>query len=388
MGFFNIMQGNKHGLTLLKNESDDGVIVWKHDVEDFNSKSRLFLNPGESAIFVYVDKESNTKHEVVKEGKELKTDNYPFIRNITNFVYGGDSPFHCKLYFVRTSLLNRNNLWGTDHQIGPFEDVTHYTFKIAAKGDYDYTITDPGKLLNDVLGYGHTVVMQDEISNSLKGKIGMAVTNLLAKFFRHPEMKASVERVLQSLVEDMSIAVTDILNEQYCDDWGITIKNFTMGLEMCVDELPDDMLETNRQMRQYRAAQALGPFYDKEQIYRMMHESATTEGNPMGNMVGIGAGVGIGTGIGGSIGGQIKDMMDGIRLSPGNPAPTPIGGMGNHPDANGWGGEPTVVDPEEEKQKKRQARKERLEELREYYENGDITLEEYSEIKKQILSEI
>lgn len=385
MGFFDFMQGSKHKISVLKNESAPGVIVWKHDEEDFNTNSELVLSPGESAVFVYTNKDGQTEYEVLNKGGFLKTNNYPFLRSVTNIVSGGVSFFHCAVYFIRTNVLEMNNTWGTKSQLGPFEDVTHYTFKIAANGSYMYKIIDPGKLLNNVLGYEETTVMQDKISNGLRDLIEMEVASLLGNFFRHPEMKASIERVLMNLLKDMSAAIMTILNEKHGTQWGINISNFTISLNMCVDELPDDILETNRQMRQYRASKAMGAFYDKDQIYRMMHEMSTMESGSMGNMVGMGAGIGIGNGIGGSIGNQIKDLMNnGMLGTSGNIMRQPD----NHSNNDGWGGNPIMIDPEEKKQKNRQERKERLAELREYFENGDITQEEYAEQKRIILSGI
>lgn len=384
MGLFDFLKGSRHRLSILKNESAPGVIVWKHSEEDFNTNSKLDLSPGESAIFVYTNKDGKTEYEVLNQSGYLKTNNYPFLRSISNIASGGDSFFHCALYFVRTNVVGRNLKWGTKKQIGPFEDVTHYTFKIAANGSYMYKIVDAGKLINGLLGYENDSVLKEEIADSIRDKIEMEVASSLSHFFRHPEMKASVERVLVGLQKDLSEATLRTLNEGCGSDWGITFSYFTMSLNMCTDDLPEDILATNRQMRQLRASKGMGAFYDKDQIFSMMHEMATTEGNPMADMVGMGAGFGFGTGMAGRLGAQLRNALGDMSGSVNHPT-SPMNALDN---GDGWGGNPILSDPEEEKQQRRKERKERLAELRELFETGEITQDEYNEQKKKIISEI
>lgn len=376
MGLWNFIKGHKDFMSEIRNTSHPDIIVFKHPNEDFNTKSHLFLNPSEVALFVSTKSDGSCETLLMDKGGTLNTHNYPFFRSITKIFTGGQSMFHCAIYFVRTNVCPTNG-WGTEAPVGPLEDCRHYTFKLCANGTYDFQITDPQMLLNNILGYGVSSVTQKDVAMKLNPKISNFVSTLLSSVFEMPEQQVSLPRIQRAIRNSARETIGRLMNESYSDLWGAKFNDFTINLEDVYDNLAEHYLENNRMIQKTETFDYQGSAYTTIQLYDMLKKAAETPNSMEGTMMGMGVGTGVGVGLGNSIGSTIgstimnndgASSLGGNRTEPGN-------------DGRNWFGVP-------ESEKGRMSRQRRLAELKDYYDNNLMDKETYDRKVKEIIDEI
>ena len=85
-------------LDVIKYEGD--LLVYKHEAEDFSSHSKLIVREGQVAVFF----NNGEVADVFGAGRhDLHTGNIPILRKLLQLPYGGESSFHCQVYFVNLS---------------------------------------------------------------------------------------------------------------------------------------------------------------------------------------------------------------------------------------------------------------------------------------------
>ena len=107
-------------LDVIKCEQDNNLLVWKHPAEDFNTASTLIVHESQEAVFF----KNGQVADVFPAGRYvLKTENIPVLRRIMNLPTGGESTFHCEVYFVN-KVENMALKWGTDHKAVSYTHLT------------------------------------------------------------------------------------------------------------------------------------------------------------------------------------------------------------------------------------------------------------------------
>ena len=97
-------------LDIIKYEGDNSTFIWKHPCEDFNTHSKLIVHESQEAIFFL----NGQALDVFGAGSHtLETKNIPILRHLLNLPYGGDTPFHCEVYFINKTV-QMGVKWGTD----------------------------------------------------------------------------------------------------------------------------------------------------------------------------------------------------------------------------------------------------------------------------------
>ena len=88
-------------LDVIKYEGDNSTFIWKHPVEDFNMLSQLIVNESQEAIF-FMDGQAL---DTFGPGRyTLDSQNIPFLGKLINKLSGGESMFHCQVYFINKFL--------------------------------------------------------------------------------------------------------------------------------------------------------------------------------------------------------------------------------------------------------------------------------------------
>ena len=83
--------------SVIKYEGDNSTFIWKHPCEDFNTSSQLIVHESQEAIFFL----NGQALDLFGPGRHtLETQNIPLLRRIINIPTGGESPFHCEVYFI------------------------------------------------------------------------------------------------------------------------------------------------------------------------------------------------------------------------------------------------------------------------------------------------
>ncbi len=414
---------------VIKHEGDTANLVYRFEGEDFNTQSRLIVQQGQEAIFYY-------KGQLADRFSEpgtyvLSTDNIPILRRLINLPFGRVSPFHAVVYFInKTEQLN--NRWGAGDI--PFIDRKKYDgdsydlpLKTGLCGEYNFRVNDAELLMNKLVGTQDAfsgATFRDKLDSVLKSRVVEHMTNYY---------QDNNEELELFTLEDHIGEIAEYLKEKIAQDfrdYGIEITKFVVVTinksensaefrryfefrfmkQTMIDKKNANTLaaieaegrmnvavieETTRQNLGARAIEVNAQAEQKrrelegitrkeEHAYRVAELTAQNEG--AGAITAGAMGIGMGVSVGHTLGGIYQDA-----LSPINSAGDRQAEKQEQPESDifagadlGLGGDATASDTGTSKA----SRRERLQELKELFEDGLITQEEFDAKKKAILEEV
>lgn len=331
------------------------MIIWKSPVEDFNTNSVLTVNQGEKALFY----KNGQLIQTFGPGRfELKTENYPFLSDIRNFLSGGESTFRCQVYFVRTAL-SQEILWGTDSPIQLRDPVQHIQTALIGRGAYKIRIENAPLFITKLAGFVY------EFS-----------TRSLDNFF-HAQflqtIKSNIAREIVSAQEEILGIITKIdeLSSKLKQDLAPVFSSFGLTLEIfsiAALDIPDD--DPNRKAleqayRRTREMEIMGKDYQLIKGMGIMEDLANNQ-----NAAGAGAGMGLGMAAFGMMGNWGQNMFG---QSQGMQAPTQGQPQGQTPEQQA----PATEDPQA-----------KLSKLKKLLDAGLISQADYDEAKKKVLADL
>lgn len=176
-----------HITDIIKYEGDGNALIWKHPCEDFNTKSQLIVHEGQEAIF-FMDGQAL---DIFGPGRHtLETNNIPLVGKFLNRFTGGESPFHCEVYFVN-KLQSLSEKWGTDNRVG-YKDPRYNDIRveIGASGELGIVVSNAKKILLNFVGTKKGIswsngesgfagdlykILRFDIMNIVKSNIGEAI---------------------------------------------------------------------------------------------------------------------------------------------------------------------------------------------------------------------
>ncbi len=202
---------------VIKYEGDNDNIVWKYEKEDFNLGSQLIVHESQEAIFFL----NGQALDVFGPGKyTLETENLPLLSKIINLPTGGESPFHCEVYFIN-KVEHLAIKWGTDSKIQYMEPNYHFPIYIGASGEMAIGISNAKKLLIKLVGT-EKKLSKDKLISYFKAFLMIRLKPLLSKYIR--ENKTNIFEIDEQL-ETISKEVKDKLISDF-QEYGIDLKQF------------------------------------------------------------------------------------------------------------------------------------------------------------------
>ena len=133
---------------VIKYEGDNSTFVWKHPKEDFNTSSQLIVHETQEAVFFL----NGQALDLFGAGRHtLETQNIPLLRKIANLPTGGETPFHCEVYFINKTEQMAIR-WGTDSKVQYMEPTYGFPIAIGASGELSLSVEDSRKLLVKLVG--------------------------------------------------------------------------------------------------------------------------------------------------------------------------------------------------------------------------------------------
>ena len=209
----------------------------------------------------------------------LQTQNIPIITKlVTRLGYGTNSPFRAEVYFINMKLFP-NLRWGTSEPI-LFRDTELQMIRLRSFGIFSIQISDPSLFLNKVVGT-QGIYVDTEIENYLKNIILTRLTDVFGEHLK------SVFDLPKDFNELSIIVRTNIQND--FDALGLKIHNFLIN-SISVPPEVQEMIDSRSGMA------AIG---DMDQFLKfkaaLAMESAAENPNGVASAgVGMGAGMGMG----------------------------------------------------------------------------------------------
>lgn len=358
--------GKKHWADVIKNSGPGQLLIWRQPEEDFNTNSTLIVMPGEQAVFI----NGGTIEQTFENGTyKLSTDNYPFISRLRNAFTGGISTFNCVVYFIRQAH-SEEILWGTREPLKVNDPTYDIYLNIRANGSFKIKINNGAKMLEKMVGNNVDIVLQEEV---------------VVKYFG-TQMQQYIKSNFSRAIKGSGVDVINVINEpdalaeniepliqEMLDEYGIRLVNFSIGGITVPDNDQgyQDIMEMKRNISQARLyGDNWGRFTSRE----ILTDLANNPG--AGGIAAAGAGVGMGMAAGGTFGAMSQQLFAPIQqsTSPVPPSPQPSGRFTQRQESPN---EPvmTQTNPVE-----------KIKQLKEMFDLGVLTQEEFEIKKQEILS--
>ncbi|MGM0598656.1 MAG: SPFH domain-containing protein [Candidatus Rifleibacteriota bacterium] len=309
MGFW----GNQLRSVIEWVDPDPDVLIsqWTGTNDELKNASKLIINPGQAAIFVY---EGQVKAIHDFPGMfELKTANVPFWTTISKVMQNFTSEHKARIYFVRlTEFLNQK--WGTKSPIKYNDPVYKFPVGMRAFGNFSFHITDPRKFFTEIAS-NQTVVPIGMVRNVIVDRIMLPLADVFA------EAGYSYAEIDKNRME-LSKQLSDLVKTEFeplgfeMSDFRIENTDFDEKTQERIDKISDKMADA-------QAINAMGQINNQglhaySTIERLQALNAAAE-NPNGM---AGAGVGMGAGMGMGMGMNMAGQMGG-QGAPQQQAPAP-----------------------------------------------------------------
>ena len=183
-------------LEVIKYEGDNSTFIWKHPCEDFNTKSKLIVHESQEAIFFLNGQALDT---FGPGSHTLETKNIPILRHILNLPYGGETPFHCEVYFINKTEQMAIK-WGTDSKVRFIDPSYGIPLEIGASGEMNLTVSNSRALLLKLVGTMNGIAWSEE---------GNGFTKSLQSCFR-PLISTAVKTHLSTAIKQNNINLFEI----------------------------------------------------------------------------------------------------------------------------------------------------------------------------------
>lgn len=359
---------------IIKYEGGNDTFIWKHPSEDFNTLSQLIVHESQEAVFFM----NGQALDLFGPGRHtLTTQNLPIIGKALNLATGGETPFHCEVYFINKTV-QMGIKWGTDSRVRFIEPTLGVPLEIGASGELNLAVADSRKLLVKLVGTMNGIAWGERgggftksIQDSFRPLISTAVKTHLAT-----SIKAENIDILEidSNLEKLSVILREAILPGF-EEYGLTVPQFYVSnvllpegdanlrklRELKTVSLDTKMVERERQIELERQAteteiarrkaerelidaqakaeaakmagfaeaqimQAKG--YTQKDVFQTEVQKAYAEGignmggNGGGGIVGDFVGLGVGMAAAGNVTAQMGDLFKGLTPTAEAPAET------------------------------------------------------------------
>lgn len=223
---------------IIKYEGDNSTFIWKHPSEDFNNLTQLIVHESQEAIFFL----NGQALDLFGPGRyTLETQNIPKIGKFLNRATGGETPFHCEVYFINKTVQMALK-WGTDSKMRYIDPESGLPLELGASGSMNLMVDDSRKLLVKLVGTmqgiawdADTLGFTKSLQSCFRPLISMAVkSNLTAA------IKARSFDIFE--IDEHLSELSDVLHEKIrpgFEEYGLTIPQFYLTTVVLPEDDPN-----------------------------------------------------------------------------------------------------------------------------------------------------
>ena len=202
---------------VIKYEGDNSTFIWKHPCEDFNTGTQLIVHESQEAI-LFLDGQAL---DLFGAGRyTLETQNIPLLRKFLNIPTGGETPFHCEVYFINKTEQMAIK-WGTDSKVQYVEPTYKFPLSIGARGEMSLRAEDSRKLLLKLVGT-ENYLTQQKLVGFFRSFLMTRVKTYIAQV-----MKANAINIFE-IDENLTMFSNSIKNLLVNDfaEYGVSLEQF------------------------------------------------------------------------------------------------------------------------------------------------------------------
>jgi membrane protease subunit (stomatin/prohibitin family) len=205
---------------VVRYEGNNDTFVWKHPIEDFNTGTQLIVHESQEALFF----SNGQALDLFGPGRhKLSTENIPLLSKFFNLATGGESPFHCEVYFInKTEQMTVK--WGTRSKAEYVEPTYGFPLQIGASGEMSLRAEDSRKLLVKLVGAEKSLTQQ-ALLEKFRIFLDARVKTYLVQLIKTE--KINIFEIDEHLTA-MSEALREKLRPDFLD-YGISLERFFVG---------------------------------------------------------------------------------------------------------------------------------------------------------------
>ena len=296
-------------LKIIKYEGGPDQIVWKHPAEDFNTGSQLIVHESQEALFF----KNGQALDLFGPGRyTLSTQNIPLLSKLINLPTGGESPFHCEVYFINKADI-LEVFWGTPNTLPVQDPVYQVIFPIRARGQMALRIFDSASLVTKMVGTTDGL-NKEQAAGKLRAYLIGHVKQMISEYMNGNKITIfDINTRLVEISEQLWVKARQLYQE-----YGMDVVNFIVE-DISVPEDDPNYRELQKALSQANSEavkmQRLGYSYQEKRTYDILQDAAQNEGTSselMGAGMGMGMGLNIGGIFGGAMGGAMQQMNPGM----------------------------------------------------------------------------
>lgn len=259
-------------LNLIKYEGDNDTFIWKHPCEDFNTLSQLIVHESQEAILF----KNGQALDLFGPGKHtLTSKNIPLLSKLINLPFGGESPFHCEVYFINKAM-PLDMKWGTQSRIQVLDPRFNILLHAGASGGMGVQIDNSRKFLTKLVGTTNAFDKESLITYFRE----MILTRV--KTYLTKAMSNISFITINAHLDEMSTAMQGILNEDI-SEFGVNLVKFFVSTIQLEEK---DYEQVQQALARVSSRSIEGYNWVDEQIADVMKRYAANEGsqNSVGGM--------------------------------------------------------------------------------------------------------
>jgi len=287
---------------------DNTIFVQQLSCDVYNAGSKLIVQESQEAILF---KDGVADGPFIAGPHILQLENLPFFRKVFSHLFGGETPFKCKVYFI-----NKANvlgiMWGTDAPI-PLEDPKYgIQINVRSNGSTGISVIDSRRFVIKVVGTMQEFSIVD-LKKVIKGFVVTFVKETLASAIA--EQGISILNISAQL-SSLSNIVQKKVNERL-KEYGIQAENFLIGSILASDDDLEELKKIkNEALREVmigsakaQSRQIQGFNYQQERQFDVLEGAAKNGSGMAGTFVGTGVGLGVGLGVSGAVSNMANQAM-------------------------------------------------------------------------------
>ena len=323
---------------------DDSEFVYKFPSNDLRLGTQVIVNEAQEAIFV----KGGVALDILTAGTHtLTTGNIPLLNKLINLPFGGDSPFSAEVWFINKTI-KRDIKWGTSSPILLRDSLIGLPVNVRSYGRWGLRVTNGRSLLTQITG-AKTETTADKLKEYFTGEVIQKLSSVLSAAI--VKEKISVLDI-SAYLNEISRAAHESMRAEFAG-YGLEIVNFNIESINLTEEDRVRYQDKFEKSAEVLAAQANNVDYRTVKSFEILQKAAENEaaGNALGGM--LGAGIGFGAGF--PLGHELSKNMS----------------------VNVASAQSSAQDPME-----------RLRKLKNMYNEGLITEEQFKEKQSEILKEV
>ena len=316
---------------VIKYEGNNETFIWKHPREDFNVLSQLIVHESQEAIFF----SNGQALDLFGPGRyTLDTQNLPIVGKFLNRATGGQSPFHCEVYFINKTEQMAIK-WGTDTKVQYLDPKYGFPISIGASGQMALRAEDSRKLLLKLVGT-EAYLGQQQLVQYFRAFLMMRIKTYIAQVMKAQaisifeidehltEFSNAIKALLVSDFEEYGLVLEQFLvttiakpdgEAQYEKFKELHFRQYADIAEAQLRQRTDIIYAQTEAQKTIIESQALatkraqeGYTYSQERGFDVAEKVAQNEA--VGEFTNLGVGLGTMAGVGGTIGGVVGGMMN------------------------------------------------------------------------------